>query len=66
MTSVGVREARARLGLAQRELAGALGVHITAVQRWEAGERAVPGPVSRLLLALERDPALLAVLRAIV
>lgn len=65
MTASGVRDCRARLGLAQRELAAALGVHITAVQRWEAGDRAVPGPVSRLLLALERDPALLAVLRAV-
>jgi DNA-binding transcriptional regulator YiaG len=65
MTAEGVRQARARLGLAQRELAGALGVHITAVQRWEGGERGVPAPVARLLLAVERDPPLLAVLRAL-
>lgn len=65
MTAEGVRGARAGLGLAQRELAAVLGVHITAVQRWEVGDRAVPGPAARLLLALERDPALVAVLRAV-
>lgn len=65
MTAAGVRECRAGLGCAQRELAWLLGVHITAVQRWEAGERAVPGPVARLLLVLERDSSALALLRGL-
>jgi DNA-binding transcriptional regulator YiaG len=59
-----VRRARAALGLGQRELAEVLGVNITAVQRWEAGQRAVGGPVARLLALLLRDRALLALLRA--
>jgi DNA-binding transcriptional regulator YiaG len=63
VTAAGVRDTRAALGLAQRELAAVLGVHITALQRWEAGERAVPGPAARLLFAIERDAGLLAALR---
>jgi DNA-binding transcriptional regulator YiaG len=52
--------------LTQRELAAVLGVDITAVQRWEAGARAISAPVARLLLLLERDPAALALLRKLV
>lgn len=64
-TPAAVQLARADLGLGQRELAEVLGVHITAVQRWEAGERAVSGPAARLLGALLRDRRLLAALRAL-
>lgn len=60
----GVRELRARLCLAQRELAEALGVDLSALQRWEQGDRRVSGPVARLLLVLDRDPDALTALRA--
>jgi len=44
MTPAEFRAARAALGLSQRELAERLEVTIRALQMWEAGERAVPGP----------------------
>jgi transcriptional regulator with XRE-family HTH domain len=60
-----VRAFRAERNLAQRELAAVLGVDLTAVQRWEAGERPVKAPTARLLLALDRDPTLLWLLLAV-
>lgn len=49
-----VRAAREQCGWSQAELARRLGVHYSAVSRWEAGTRAVPQPVAmaiRLLIA---------------
>jgi DNA-binding transcriptional regulator YiaG len=58
----GMRAARARLGLVQREMAAVLGVDLSALQRWEGGQRAVQPAAARLVLALERDASLLALL----
>jgi DNA-binding transcriptional regulator YiaG len=58
----GMQAARARLGLVQREMAAVLGVDLSALQRWEGGQRGVPPAAARLVLAIERDPSLLALL----
>jgi DNA-binding transcriptional regulator YiaG len=44
-----VKRIRARLGLRQRELAEALGVHLVTVARWEVGTRRIPEPTARLI-----------------
>jgi len=57
MTPAELRAARTALGLSQRELAERLEVTIRALQMWEAGERAIPGPARvalRLMLAPRR------------
>lgn len=48
-----LRELRVRLGFSQRELAEAVGVHESALSRWESGER-VPrlDTAARLALVL--------------
>jgi DNA-binding transcriptional regulator YiaG len=58
----GLQAARARLGLLQREMAAVLGVDLSALQRWEGGERRVAPSAARLVLAFERDPSLLTLL----
>jgi type I restriction enzyme M protein len=49
VTSAELRAIRKRLELTQTELAERLGVQIRAVQRWEAGDRAISEPVSLLV-----------------
>jgi DNA-binding XRE family transcriptional regulator len=51
-----IRDARARLGMTQRELAEALDVSTTTVYRWEAGRqgREILRVVELALCALER------------
>jgi DNA-binding transcriptional regulator YiaG len=51
MTPAEFRAARERLGLTQTALAAALEVTLRAVQMWEAGDRAIPGP-ARVALRL--------------
>lgn len=63
MTPETLRATLARLGLTQSGAARLLGVRITTVQRWAAGQTEVPPPVQRLLWAMERDPGLIAALR---
>ena len=44
--------------LTQMELANFLHVFWRSVQRYEAGDRAIPGPVERLMELLDSDPTL--------
>ena len=61
MTPQQLRDARAGLGLTAAQLARAVGVASErTVTRWEAGQRAIPGPVERLIGLMQRDPAALA------
>jgi len=43
-----LRTWRKRLSLTQAEAAALLGVGLRAVQRWEGGERKIPGPIAKL------------------
>lgn len=52
------RAAREALGLTQADLGKALESDTRTVQRWEAGERAVPGPVRVALRCMARLQAL--------
>jgi len=45
MTAEELRSIRLALGKSRAEMAEALGVGLRAMQHWEAGERAIPGPV---------------------
>lgn len=47
-----LRRLRTQLGLTQAQLAAKLDVTVTAVWRWEAGQRRIPGPVGRLVQLL--------------
>ena len=51
MTAPELLAARTALGLTQGALATSLGVGRRTVQHWEAGERAVPEPIARILRA---------------
>ena len=63
MTPAEYRATLARLGETQGGAARLLGVDTRTSQRYACGERAVPPPVERLLLAIERDSALHVMLR---
>jgi transcriptional regulator with XRE-family HTH domain len=52
MTGKTLRQKRTQLGLTQAQLAKKLGVTVTAVARWERGERKIFEPVARLLILL--------------
>jgi transcriptional regulator with XRE-family HTH domain len=54
MTGKGFKRKRIALGLTQVQLATQLGVSVTAVARWERGERTISEPVARLLTLLHR------------
>lgn len=49
MTGAELREARQELGWTQSALASALGTSLRAVKYYEAGQRAIPGPVDKLV-----------------
>jgi DNA-binding transcriptional regulator YiaG len=55
MTSKTMREIRDRLGKTQREMALMLGVELRGYQRWELGERKIPGPVVLLVKRIIAD-----------
>jgi len=48
-----LKQARARLGLSQTELAEALGIHRSAIARYETGTLPVPKLVALAIEALE-------------
>lgn len=50
-----MRETRDRLGRMQREMAELLGVDLRSYQRWERGERKIPGPVVLLVKRIIDD-----------
>lgn len=51
-----LRTALDRLGITQRECAEALGVSLRTVQKWVAGDHAIPGPAAKLVrLWVRRD-----------
>lgn len=45
---------RKRVGLTQAELAETLGVNLSAVKKWEGGERKLPPYIGLLMAAIER------------
>jgi DNA-binding transcriptional regulator YiaG len=45
MTPEELRAIRAAIEISQREMAELLGVDLRTYQRWEGGERGIPGPV---------------------
>jgi len=49
-----LKQARARLGLSQTELAEALGIHRSAVARYETGTLPIPKVVALAVECLER------------
>jgi DNA-binding transcriptional regulator YiaG len=57
MTPDELRAIRAELEVSQREMADKLGVDLRTYQRWEGGERSIPGPavyLSRIRLEESR------------
>ena len=52
MTSEELKAAREELGWTQSALASALGVTPRAVKYYEAGQRAIPGPVQRIVTSV--------------
>ena len=52
MTGKAFKQKRGKLGLTQVQLATRLGVSVTAVARWERGERRISEPVAKLLTLL--------------
>lgn len=53
MTAAEFRRWCERRGYSQSEAAEALGASQSAVSRWQTGERAIPGPVERLIETLD-------------
>jgi DNA-binding transcriptional regulator YiaG len=45
MTGKNFKQIRRKLGLSQSKLAKVMGVTVTALARWERGERPISGPV---------------------
>ena len=55
MTGKEFKRTRTALGMSQAQLAKVLGVTVTAVARWERGERPISGPVALAMkLLLEK------------
>jgi DNA-binding transcriptional regulator YiaG len=65
MTPAEFRAALDRIGLTQAGAARLLGVDPRTARKWACGERDLPEPARRLLLACERDPALCETLRGL-
>lgn len=60
-----VRSLREASGMKQGEFANVVGVSPSLVQSWELNRRVPAGPSLKILLMLERNPALINELRAI-
>ena len=59
MTGPELQTARTALGMTQGALASALGVDRRTVQFWEAGDRAIPETVARIVRLAIAEPELL-------
>jgi DNA-binding transcriptional regulator YiaG len=55
MDAMEFKRIRESANLTQRALADRLRVHIRSVQKWEGGERKVPGPVQVLMEQLKEE-----------
>lgn len=55
MTAQAMRAIRDRLGKTQKEMANLLGVEVRGYQRWELGERKIPGTAILLVKRIMRD-----------
>ena len=62
MDATAYRAQLARLGLSQEGASRVLGINARTSRRYALDERAIPGPVERLLWACEQHPELLAIL----
>jgi putative transcriptional regulator len=51
-----VRVVREKLRWTQEQMATAMGVPVSAVQTWEAGERGPSGPAAKLLSLMSAEP----------
>lgn len=60
-----VKKLRIQVGLKQAEFAEAVGVSAGLVQSWEQQRRLPSGSSLKLLMMIERNPALVEVLRAL-
>jgi len=49
MTPADFLQVKAAIGLSQTQFAKFAGVNARTIRRWEKGERAIPGPLIRLL-----------------
>ena len=49
MTPKQLQKLRAKLGITQRELAGAIVVHPNTVSKWERGDRRISSSVEKLI-----------------
>ena len=56
MTADDFHQARAALGLTQAQMAEALESDLRTIQRWEGGERSIPGPVRVALRLMGATP----------
>ncbi len=62
MTPTQFKDARKALGLSQNDMADALGLKTSrAIRQFESGERAVSGPVAKLMGMLLENRAVLGV-----
>lgn len=54
-----VAQLRAKTGLSQKDFAAFIGASISALQKWESGERTPSGSAARLLELIEQRPELI-------
>ena len=57
ITGADIKEVRARLGMSQREFASFAGVSKPTVERWEATESPITGPIVPLVSLIMSNPA---------
>jgi len=53
-----IKKVRNQVGLTQKDFAQLLNVDVTTVQNWEQGRRIPDGPVTAMMLVLQKHPQL--------